>query len=230
MLTKRITGLAAIVAAFMAFNFAAGTEAKASTLNSTFDYSDSMRTSAPARVVAHQVKRQNAAPVQRIASLEVLPQQPAKTQKFSAYRHPVKASVLPQQQKPVYRASNHRITQNVLDELAKTNSSLHARIVAANAKNMTLYVTPAEAQIIFALAAKSDMQLAAAGDAAVWATVLSIVVTVVLPQLFPTKKDEDGKPVDNPIVKVITAVICLVPIILSKGAPDSLPAFCKFGA
>src|SRR5690606_22906380 len=133
------------------------------------------------------------APVQRIASLEVLPQQPAKTQKFSAYHHPVKASVLPQQQKPVYRANTsvQRLTQSVLDELAKTNSSLHARIVAANAKNMTLYVTPAEAQIIFALAAKSDMQLAAAGDAAVWATVLSIVVTVVLPQLFPTKKDED---------------------------------------
>jgi hypothetical protein len=226
MLTKRITGLAAIVAAFMVANFAAATESKATTLNTTFEYSDAMRVNAPVRVATQNFKRHQAAPVQLASIFNTQPQKVVKTEKFSAYRHPVKTSVLPQQQKPVYRASNHRLTQNVVDELAKTNSSLHARIIEANVKNAPLHVTPAESEIILGLAAKSDMQLAAAGDPALLSAVITLAI-IILPLILPAKAGPDGKPVDNPLVKALTAVICLIPIILSRGAPSSLPDLCK---
>jgi len=176
MLTKRITGIAAILAAFMALNFAAVTESKAFTLNSTFDYTDVMKVNPPAQVAGYGAKSNQTHAVAR--KQHDLPQQ---TVTSEAVRNALNVQ---------YKTVNQsfRITQALLDELAKSNPGLHSRIMAAQQNNLPANLTQAEARIIYALAAKTRTELAAAGDAAIWIPVIVVAIQLLMKVIDPDNK------------------------------------------
>lgn len=184
MLTTRICGLAAIVAAFMAVSFVATTESKASTLNTTFDYSGSMQANAPARAAARQNNRQNANPVQRTAY-----QQPAQ-QTQATYR--------------AVHAGGYTITKSLLNELAVTHPNLHARLVAAGSRNAAATVTSAEAKLIQAMAVKTQHEIKAAGSEA---TTVAVTIVFILIDVWVRMSDPDYKTFFGQIWRPISCVI-----------------------